>query len=206
MRDAAAVEALLYEHHRWAKDLVGLFKWRYPAAEPEGIESAVMLGFWQAARNYDGNGSFTGYARWIIEKRVLDEIRTQAPLGRMENAARSRGDETYGTRKSRVRELHEAVPISLSREITDDHHEMISLIGGALDPGFFEMEDEEFWSSMLARLPEREYIAIFKYYFDGLTLREIGEILGVVESRVSQLQKQALQRLRTCPEAKVLVA
>jgi RNA polymerase sigma factor for flagellar operon FliA len=48
----------------------------------------------------------------------------------------------------------------------------------------------------IARLPEREKIVVALYYYDGLTLREIGEILGVTESRVSQLHTKAILRLK----------
>ncbi|MCB0873920.1 MAG: FliA/WhiG family RNA polymerase sigma factor [Thermoleophilia bacterium] len=48
----------------------------------------------------------------------------------------------------------------------------------------------------IARLPEREKIVIALYYYDQLTLREIGEVLGVTESRVSQLHTKAILRLK----------
>ncbi len=47
----------------------------------------------------------------------------------------------------------------------------------------------------IARLPERERTVITLYYDEGLTLREIGELLGVTESRVSQLHTKATLRL-----------
>jgi RNA polymerase sigma factor for flagellar operon FliA len=49
----------------------------------------------------------------------------------------------------------------------------------------------------IVALPEREKIVIALYYYENLTLREIGEILGVTESRVSQLHTKAVLRLRS---------
>lgn len=48
----------------------------------------------------------------------------------------------------------------------------------------------------IRRLPEREKIVIGLYYYEGLTLKEIGEVLGVTESRVSQLHTKAILRLK----------
>jgi RNA polymerase sigma factor for flagellar operon FliA len=49
----------------------------------------------------------------------------------------------------------------------------------------------------LDRLPEREKLVIALYYYENLTLREIGEVLGVTESRVSQLHTKAVMRLKS---------
>jgi RNA polymerase sigma factor for flagellar operon FliA len=49
----------------------------------------------------------------------------------------------------------------------------------------------------IAALPEREKLVIALYYYENLTLREIGEVLGVTESRVSQLHTKAVLRLRS---------
>ena len=49
----------------------------------------------------------------------------------------------------------------------------------------------------ISRLPEREKLVIALYYYENLTLREIGEVLGVTESRVSQLHTKAVLRLRS---------
>jgi RNA polymerase sigma factor for flagellar operon FliA len=48
----------------------------------------------------------------------------------------------------------------------------------------------------IARLPKREKLVVTLYYYEELTLREIGEVLGVTESRVSQLHAKAMLRLR----------
>lgn len=48
----------------------------------------------------------------------------------------------------------------------------------------------------IANLPEREKMMMALYYEEDLNLREIGEVLGVTESRVCQLHSQAIARLR----------
>ncbi len=47
------------------------------------------------------------------------------------------------------------------------------------------------------KLPERERLVVALYYFEGLTFKEIGKVLGVSESRVYQLHTQAMSRLRS---------
>jgi len=57
-------------------------------------------------------------------------------------------------------------------------------------------ELREAMADSIARLPEREKLVITLYYYEELTLREIGEVLGVTESRVSQLHTKAILRLK----------
>ena len=59
-----------------------------------------------------------------------------------------------------------------------------------------ETELKEAIGEALARLPEREKLVVTLYYYEELTLREIGEVLGVTESRVSQLHTKAILRLK----------
>jgi RNA polymerase sigma factor FliA len=60
-----------------------------------------------------------------------------------------------------------------------------------------ETEVRETLADAIARLPEREKLVITLYYYEELTLREIGEVLGVTESRISQLHTKAVLRLRS---------
>jgi RNA polymerase sigma factor FliA len=59
-----------------------------------------------------------------------------------------------------------------------------------------ETEMREALADAIARLPEREKLVVTLYYYEELTLREIGEVLGVTESRVSQLHTKAILRLK----------
>ena len=47
------------------------------------------------------------------------------------------------------------------------------------------------------RLSERERLVVSLYYFEGLTLADIGRVLGVTESRICQLHTKAVLHLRT---------
>jgi RNA polymerase sigma factor FliA len=60
-----------------------------------------------------------------------------------------------------------------------------------------ETELREAIADSIARLPEREKLVVTLYYYEELTLREIGEVLGVTESRVSQLHTKAVLRLKS---------
>ena len=59
-----------------------------------------------------------------------------------------------------------------------------------------QTELKEALGEAIARLPEREKLVVTLYYYEELTLREIGEVLGVTESRISQLHTKAILRLK----------
>jgi RNA polymerase sigma factor for flagellar operon FliA len=82
----------------------------------------------------------------------------------------------------------------------DDHQDAIGSIADhtAEDPVevFENAEIKEILAGAIERLPEREKTVVALYYYEGLTLKEIGVVLGVTESRVSQLHTKAVLRLR----------
>jgi RNA polymerase sigma factor FliA len=61
---------------------------------------------------------------------------------------------------------------------------------------FESSEIKDILAGAIDKLPERERTVIALYYYEGLTLKEIGQVLGVTESRVSQLHTKAVLRLR----------
>jgi RNA polymerase sigma factor for flagellar operon FliA len=80
----------------------------------------------------------------------------------------------------------------------------ISVLDTITDPNAVDPESEAQSSELKDRLadaieslPERERLVIALYYYENLTLREIGEVLGVTESRVSQLHTKAVLALRS---------
>lgn len=68
----------------------------------------------------------------------------------------------------------------------------------ALDPsGSFETEETRYMlADSVNRLPDRERLVVTLYYFEGLTLAEIGKVLSVTESRVCQIHTKAVMSLR----------
>ncbi|MBA2504625.1 MAG: RNA polymerase sigma factor WhiG [Thermoleophilaceae bacterium] len=88
--------------------------------------------------------------------------------------------------------------------VSDASGDQVSLLDTIQDPNAIDPATEMDASEMkdrladsIARLPEREKLVVALYYYENLTLREIGEVLGVTESRVSQLHTKAVLRLKS---------
>ncbi len=111
-----------------------------------------------------------------------------------------------------VRELDEAlgaisrsafIALDATLSLVDTTEDHLTLLDTVADPGAEDpftaldvADRRRRVMAAVARLPERERIVVALYYYEGLKLREIGEILGVVESRVSQLRTRAVLHLR----------
>lgn len=110
-----------------------------------------------------------------------------------------------------VRELHDVINqisfvsiLALDETVSvgADRGEQVSLIDTLADRGFDptsgveSQETRGLLAAAINSLSEREKIVVTLYYFEGLTLAEIGEILGVTESRVCQIHTKAVAGLR----------
>ncbi|MDR2109944.1 MAG: RNA polymerase sigma factor WhiG [Spirochaetaceae bacterium] len=86
---------------------------------------------------------------------------------------------------------------------TGDENDRVSIMDSiespsSLNPEVMAEKDEirRVIADAISELPDKEKKILVLYYFEDLTLKEIGEVLGVTESRVSQLHTQAILRLR----------
>lgn len=195
-----------------------------PMVLVDDLIQAGMMGLLDACRNYDPEqgASFETYAGIRIRGAMLDELRRNdwAPKSvhrkvREVTDAIRRIEHQTG-RDARDTEVVESLGISreeyhkILREATVAR--MVNLEDAGIDeeilsegtmkndPTPFEnLQNEDFkkgLSRAIAALPERERMIINLYYDAELNLREIGAVLGVSESRTSQLLSQALVRLR----------
>ncbi|MGE5470015.1 MAG: RNA polymerase sigma factor FliA [Bacteroidota bacterium] len=186
-----------------------------------------MLGLLDALERYEeGFGAqFETYATQRVRGAMLDGLREndwlprqlRRELRRIEGAI-NQLEHAHGRAPSE-RELAEALGVSLEEYQKTLHeargHQLIYFedFAGDGDEDFLErhftdneadpaniLEDKSVKQMLvkaIERLPERERLMMALYYEQELNLREIGEVMGVTESRVCQLHSQAIARLRS---------
>lgn len=97
-------------------------------------------------------------------------------------------------RDSRLQRL-----LSLDAPIIQDGTPLIELVRGSSDDAETSMHTKEIHSAIdeaITELSEKERVALSMSYLEGYTLREIGGLLGVSESRVCQIRSRAVRRIR----------
>jgi len=193
---------------------------RLPATvQLDDLLQAGMLGLLEASRSYDaGRGaSFETYAGIRIRGAMLDEIRRLDWTPRSvhkharEIAEGIRQVEAQKKASATQREVADMLGVEMDvyqRWLADISHARIMSMDQSLaepaqraeiDPPDAQVSREAFKSALVAaieNLPEREKLVMSLYYVEELNLREIGEVLGVSESRVCQLHGQLMLRLR----------
>lgn len=195
-----------------------------PCVQADDLIQAGMIGLLEASCNYDATqgASFETYAGIRIRGSMLDEIRKNdwAPRSVHRKARRVseavRMIENIKGRDARDSEVAQELGMPL-----DEYHKMLQDASGYLvlsfedmgmddeavaaqfadrAPGILEgLQRDDFKKNLreaIVGLPERERLVMALYYDEELNLREIGAVLGVSESRVSQIHSQALIRLQ----------
>ncbi|WP_369957890.1 RNA polymerase sigma factor FliA [Marichromatium sp. AB31] len=196
-----------------------------PSVQLDDLVQSGMVGLIEAARQFQaGQGAtFATYATIRIRGAMIDELRRAdwTPRSVHRNtrriAAAIREVETREGRTASDAEVAAELEIGLA-----DYHAMLqdsasANVLGIEDLGGPEMEADRWLAGTedsppeqlaqaqfrlalaqaLGGLPERERLVMNLYYNEALNLREIGAVLGITESRVSQIRSQALHRLRS---------
>ena len=219
-------EALLMEHAQLVKRIAHYLVARLPqTVQLDDLYQAGIVGLLEASRKYDADkgASFETYAGIRIRGAMIDEVRRGdwTPRSVHRNArrvARAIHDvESEHAREATDVEIAEALGVSCDEyyavvrdavmvkltsfdELADADDAGEMSIAGAL-PGPLEgLQSIDFKRRVtraIAGLPEREQLVVSLYYDEEMNLKEIGEVIGVSESRVSQIHSQAMARLRS---------
>ncbi|MFC4282102.1 RNA polymerase sigma factor FliA [Thalassotalea piscium] len=216
---------LLEQHTVLVKRIAYHLLARLPASViVDDLIQSGMIGLLEAANNFDNTkgASFETFAGIRIRGAMLDEIRrgdwtprSVHKNSRMVNEAIKHLEAELGRDVTDI-EVAEKLDISLN-----EYHDILNevstgkIIGiedlGVSEDALSQLEDrsnnnpysnieqivfKKALSECISTLPEREALVLSLYYDEELNLREIGHVLDVSESRVSQIHSQALHRLK----------
>ena len=175
-----------------------------------GTEELIKL-----ARRYDEgiNDSFWGYAKKRVYGAMLDYLRSLDVLSRAsrklvkqidkaideymaEHDEEPTDEELAKMLNEDIEKVHDArIASSIYTVMPIDDHLQMGDEGATLKK--IEQEElVEIIKNVLSKFKEREQLIIQLYYFEELTLKEISEILGITESRISQIHKSVLKKIR----------
>ena len=222
---ADSAEAMLVKHAPLVKKIALHIQARLPdSVQLDDLLQAGMIGLLEASKSFDpGKGaSFETYAGIRIRGSVIDEVRTSdwTPRSVSKNIREIgiavRSVEVRTGKKATEPEIAAEMNLSLeqyrkilreassarilsSDEMLDDEGRAYLDIPSPEDDPSVKLQHadrERLLAEKIKSLPEREKLVMSLYYEQELNLKEIGKILGVSESRVSQIHGQALARIR----------
>jgi len=221
-----SLEELLQKHAALVKRIAFHLIARLPhTVDVDDLIQAGMIGLLDASQNYNPSqgASFETYAGIRIRGSMLDEIRRNdwAPRSvhrkaREISAVMQEIEQQHG-RNAQDTEVAKALGISVDEyhqqlfdsaghqvfslnEFSDNDETHAKPISNSLQGPVDELQAADFKSALaqaITTLPERERLMMSLYYNEELNLKEIGEVLGVSESRVSQIHSQTIIRLRS---------
>jgi RNA polymerase sigma factor FliA len=221
----AAFEALVEAYLPLVKITVGRMAMNLPSfIDYEDLYSTGCLGLLSAIQGYDPSreARFTTYAITRIRGALLDELRQNDLLGRVtrdrvtriraaEETLRGNGrrpipeevaeiagisteeyrDALLGERATRLISLSESAGAADDRQPLSDF-----LSSKGVTTGRLPLEDREILFHVERMLSAREKELVVLYYHEDLTLKEIGAVLGVSESRISQMHAEMVARIQ----------
>lgn len=225
MRDGST-DDLVIQHVPLVKRIAFHLMGRLPdSVLVDDLIQAGMIGLLEAVKNYDMSqgASFDTYAGIRIRGSMLDEVRRSDwtprsvhKKARMVSEAIREVENNLG-RDARDIDIaeHMGVDIDAYNHILQDSLGCktfsVEELAETGDSAFHDagrssaapvdlLEQEDFQQALakaIMGLPERERLVVSLYYEEEFNLREIGEVLNVSESRVSQISSQAMLRLRS---------
>ena len=175
-----------------------------------GTEELIKL-----ARRYDKtlNDSFWGYSKKRVYGAMLDYLRSLDILSRasrklvkaidyaveeyrLTNEEEPTDQELADILDEPVEKVHDARIASSIYTVMPLHDQLQVGDEGAALASVERDELVEVIKSILSKFKEREQLVIQFYYFEELTLKEISEILDITESRISQIHKAVIQKIK----------
>lgn len=219
-------ETLVKGHATLVKKIAHHLLGRLPSSvQLDDLIQAGMIGLLEAAKNYDSSkgASFETYAGIRIRGHMLDEVRRNDWVPRSVHRNSRVISEAVKTVENRIG--REAKDLEIAAELNvslQDYHEMLQdsaschLYGfedlGVTDDLLYVETGCEFnephakvlhddmifhLTQVIDGLPHNERLALSLYYEHDLNLKEIGEVLSVSESRISQILSQATHRIKS---------
>ena len=196
---------------------------RLPASiELDDLIQAGMVGLLEALGRFDATqgATFATFASQRIRGAMMDELRTRDWLPRsVRRSARAVDDAVRRLEQQLGRPPEEGeiardldMPLSEYQQLLNDTNsgqllpfeEWVAEGGESVKEEatnlpfdqFLDQQQRQSLIDAIDALPEREKLLMALYYQEELNLKEVGAVLGVTESRVSQLHSQAISRLR----------